>query len=259
MDSMDARPSCRVCESPYTLFVQNVVSHRRPGLSFPQFFCMDCRSFFHTSGYCDPAHAQIDFDELSRWRDNHMAIQGRLCHELIVRLPGIQSVCDIGHGLGWFMKACRDFGLKPYGFELNPHCHEHASKVLGLECCLGRFDASHNASYDLIAAIMVFEHLEEPRDLFREMVRHLNRDGAIYISVPFAHRRDWRNLWQLDQSPAQTTANVFFDTDAHITQFTVDGMSRMGVSLGARSAESFVSLDTYANSPGSYEGVLFRF
>ena len=70
-------------------------------------------------------------------------------------------------------------------FEVNPYCYDHAKNTLGLDCALGIFNESHNRTYDLIASVMVFEHLENPRNLFKLMVSRLNKDGAIFLSVPF--------------------------------------------------------------------------
>ena len=106
---------------------------------------------------------------------------------------------------------------------------------------------------------MVFEHLEHPRELFSLMRDRLTADGSIYLCVPFVERRDWPYLWTAGSNPAPAPPDVFYDNDVHVTHFSIDGMRRMGLSLGARSAEYFLSQDVATKSPGSYGGVLFRF
>ena len=259
MAAMQPNPPCRVCASRYTLFVQDVLG-RRTGNKFPQFYCMDCQSFFHTSNYRETEQQKADdYNFLFGYRENHARLQNQLFLEIKARSTWIRSVCEVGHGTGLFMKAAQDYGCSAYGFEVNQHCHEFAVSQLGLDCKLGLFDATHQDHYDLFASIMVFEHLENPRDLFALMRDRLNPDGLIYVSVPFVERRDWPYLWTADRAPASTPPDVFYDNDVHITHFSVEGLRRMGLSLGARSADYFVSLDVVNKSPGSYGGVLFQF
>jgi SAM-dependent methyltransferase len=230
---------------------------RRTGNHYPQFHCMDCQSFFHRSGYReDEAQKQADFQALYDWRDLHTKLQSQLMLELKTRLPHVRTLCEVGHGAGLFLKAARDFGVEGYGFEVNPNCHAFARDELGLAVELGLFGPDHARHYDMIVSIMV---LEEPRTLFETMRRKLNPDGAIYLSVPFIHRREWPYLWTAGTDPARAPPDIFYDNDVHITHFSVEGMRRMGLGLGAREAEYFVSKDTAHRSPGAYHGVLFRF
>ncbi len=253
------RLPCPACASRYVLYVQDVVG-RRTGNRVPQFACLDCRSFFNHSGYRETdAQKRDDFDFLHGLREGIYANQNRLCLELVTRCPHLRTVCEVGYGLGWFLRSCHDYGRRAYGFETNAHCHAYAAGHLGLDCALGVFDAGHAATYDLFASIMVFEHLEQPRELFALMRDRLNPDGAIYLCVPFVERRDWPFLWTAGTEPAAMPPDVFYDNDVHIMHYSVEGMTRMGMSLGARSAEYFVSPDVAHHSPGAYHGVLFRF
>lgn len=250
---------CPACDSRYTLLVQDVIG-RRTKNKYPQHFCMDCRSFFHRSDYREDSEQQrLDFDMLFAWRELHQQLQSQLFMEIKTKLPWIRSVCEVGHGVGLFLRAVRDYGGEGYGFEVNPLCHDFAANESGLSVELGLFGPGHQRTYDLIASIMVFEHLEKPRELFATMRDKLNPDGAIYLSVPFVERHEWPYLWTAGTSPGDTPPDVFYDNDVHITHFSIEGMKRMGLSLGARSAEYFVSQDVAQRSPGAYRGVLFRF
>lgn len=251
--------TCRICESRYVLYAQDVIGARTKQF-FKQKFCMDCRSFYHTSGYQENDAQQLaDFEYLFAHREGHAALQSQLVLELTTFAPGIQTVLEIGHGAGLFLRACRDYGLDAVGFEVNPHCHRFSVDQLGVKSTLGYFDAEHGKKYDLIVALQVFEHLENPRALFKLMRDHLNPDGLIYLSVPFVERRQWRYLWSAGKDVSRHPADVFYDNDVHITHFSIDGMRSMGMGLGARDAQYFVSKDVYQQSPGSYQGILFRF
>jgi SAM-dependent methyltransferase len=250
---------CPVCMSMYTLYTQDVLG-KRTSKMYPQRFCMDCHSFFHNTGYKETSEQKaFDFEMLFSNRENHRAIQGQLLLELITKLSGIKNVLEIGHGIGLFLKSCEDYGLDAHGFELNEECHRFAREELQVSSELGLFGQEHERTYDLITAIHVFEHLERPRDLFEVMRDHLNPDGAIYISVPFVERSQWKYLWQAGKPASSNPHDVFDDNDVHITHFSINGMRNMGVSLGAKSSEYFVSKDVYHHSPGAYQGVLFRF
>ena len=256
---MQARPSCPVCAGCYTAHVQDVLG-RRSGERYAQWACLDCLSFCHRSGYQETDQQKIfDFQFLFDQREHHDKLQNQLFLELKTRVPHVVTCCEIGHGLGLFLKAVRDYGCDGHGFEVNRLCHEFARDQLNLSCELGLFDASHPRHYDLIVSIMVFEHLETPRELFITMRDKLNRDGAIYLCVPFIHRHEWPFLWTADTAPANAPPDVFYDNDVHITHFSVEGMRRMGLGLGAHQADYFVSKDTAHLSPGAYHGVLFRF
>lgn len=249
---------CPACASEYIAYFQEIRGRRTNALHI-QYVCLDCKTFFHRSGYRESdEQKKYDFDFLIQQKDNHIAINTQLCLELKTLAPHARSCLEIGYGLGWFMQACKNFGFeKTYGFEVNPYCHKFASSELGLDCALGFFDHSHHETYDLIAAIMVFEHLENPRDLFDLMKTKLNPDGVIYISVPFFERRDWPFL-KTANNPGDLP-DLMHDNDVHINHFSVEGLAMMGQSLGARSTKHFVSQDVFWKSPGAFPGMLFRF
>ena len=225
-----------------------------------QYVCLDCNSFYNPSGYKEDDNQKlIDFEFLVANRASHTSILGQLAMEIKTRVPHSKTYCEIGYGTGLLMKGMSNFGLETYGFEVNANCHRFVTEELQLPCELGLFDASHDRTYDIIASCMVFEHLEQPRELFGVMRSKLNRGGAIYLSVPFAHRSDWPFLWSAGTNPANAPPDIFYDNDVHILHFSVDGMKKMGMSMGARTADYWVSKDTYHHSPGSYHGVLFQF
>jgi SAM-dependent methyltransferase len=253
------RPLCPACAGRYVAFMQDVVG-RRTANHYHQYVCLDCLTFFHRSNYIESVVQKAhDFQFLFDQREHHDKLQNQLFLELKTRVPHVRTCLEVGHGLGLFLKAIRDYRCDGHGFEVNPNCHEFARDILGLSCELGVFGPDHPRSYDLIASIMVFEHLEQPRDLFAAMRDKLNPDGAIYLSVPFLHRSEWPYLWTAGTSPSDAPPDVFYDNDVHITHFSVEGMRRMGLGMGARKADYFISKDTAHWSPGAYHGVLFQF
>lgn len=257
---MKLNQPCPVCESHFTLYVQDVIG-RRTRSKISQYVCLDCRSFTNRGNYKEDDHQlKLDLSYLID-RQNHIAkIQDQLMKEIYCRLHGISSVCEIGCGTGLFLKAAQHLNLMGHGFELNPYAAEYAQNVIKVSCEVGLLSKCHQARYDLMAAIGVMEHLDRPRDLFREMMDHMNPDGAIYINVPFVEREHWRFLWDADRDIPDGPPNPFYDNDVHITHFSIGGLKKLGLSMGARRAEYFVSQDSATGSPGgAYPGVLFYF
>jgi 2-polyprenyl-3-methyl-5-hydroxy-6-metoxy-1,4-benzoquinol methylase len=251
--------SCPVCCSKYVTYFQDVIGNRTRNF-FKQYFCMDCNSFFHKSGYSEDLFQQkSDFEELLSQRENHEAIMSQLVLELMTKVPYCKTMLEIGFGTGYLMKAGMNYGLSVYGFEVNKYCVEYAQHDLELNCEKGLFSSEHPNKYVLIVANQVFEHLENPRDLLITMISKLNPDGCIYISVPFVERNMWHFLESAGSTPSATPPDPFYDNDVHITHFSRKGMELMGSSLGARSSEFWISTDVFYHSPGSYHGVLFRF
>lgn len=249
---------CRVCSSDYVLFVQDVFGQRTQKFH-KQYFCMDCKSFFHTSNYVESEEQlKSDFEYLLNTKDASYSNQNQLVLELITLVPGINTICEIGHGAGFFLKACQDYNLKAVGYDINPYCHDYAKNYLNVDsrCCY--FDGG-DEKYDLIVANQVFEHLENPHQLFETLVRSLNPDGAIYIAVPKIDRDKWRFLKTAGNNDNKLSSDVFMDNDVHITLFSTEGLRSMGRKFGCRSMHSFKSADRYYKSPGCYEGILYFF
>ena len=256
---IESAPACPVCDSKYTIYYQDVYGQRTQQ-KHSQRFCMECQSFFHKSNYRESNEQQkADFEFLMGYKDTHQLLMELLARELKTKLPGTRTMLEIGFGTGYFLKACQKFGMQVNGFEVNKYCYDYAKHTLKLKCTHGIFDHTHEHKYDLITAIQVFEHLENPRELFKTMQNHLNPSGAIYLSVPFVEKEQWKFLWNAGEPHAYSVEDVFNDNDVHITHFSIEGMKKMGMSMGARSAEYFLSKDTDYASPGAYQGVLFRF
>ena len=236
---------------------------QRTNKSWMLFCCLDCRSFVNSSNYQEDDLAQkYDFNFLINKKETITAQQNNLFHELNSKIGGIKSVLEIGSGIGLFLKAASYYGVEnAIGYEINPYASEYAQKVMAVKsnCKLLGGD-EQIGTFDLICAIGVLEHLRNPRQLFSQILKYLSVEGYIYISVPFFERMDWKHIssntpWKLRQYP-----DPLHDNDVHITHFSIEGLKRMGTSLGARNAEYFISRDVVTNSAGgAYPGILFAF
>jgi 2-polyprenyl-3-methyl-5-hydroxy-6-metoxy-1,4-benzoquinol methylase len=99
--------------------------------------------------------------------------------------PGVR-VLDVGCGAGEFLKeaaarGCRPFGLEPGAVYAN--CARAEAKAEVFEG--GWQDASWPAaSFDVVAAHHVLEHLRRPAEALRRFAEWLAPGGAVYVSVP---------------------------------------------------------------------------
>lgn len=249
---------CPVCTSSYTLYVQDVVTQRTK-THVPQYYCMNCASFFNFGAYREnDAALRNDLEFLK----THATISGALLEQLAVELMGrcntLRTACEVGCGIGQFVKALEHRGVQAKGYDLNPYAVDYARSAFAANCECAQI-ASDGEKYDLVAAIQVFEHLREPRALFADMRARVNPGGAIYVSVPFVTRDHWKYLWTASQRAADGPPDPFFDNDVHIVHFSVDGLIQMGRDFGAISADYFVSANPASPGSFAYPGVLFRF
>ena len=253
---------CPVCNSPYSLYVHDVIG-KRTGRRIPQHHCMDCKSFFNISGYKeDEQTLKEDLTYLINKQDHIAAIQNQLFHEISARTQGVNRVLEIGAGSGLFLKAATYNGIEAIGYDLNYHAAKYAREVIGVNVIASQLSEQEPiGKFDLICAIGVFEHVEQPRELMKLLLNFIETDGYLYVNVPFVDREHWKYLMRIEESPAEKSPpDPFYDNDVHIIHFSRQGLEQMGRSMGAKTADYFVSKDVSTKSPGgAYPGMLFRF
>ena len=251
---------CPVCDSRYTLYVQDVLGSRTR-TKIQQNFCMSCSSLFNFGSYEEDEKAFRDNAEyLKRQKDIDAPIFAQLANEVITRHRGnIKTALDVGCGIGLFVKALEQYGICARGCDLNPYTAAYAREVVGINCVSEPLERDQGR-YDLISSIQVFEHLREPRVLFKQMLDRLNPGGSIYISVPFVDREHWHHLWGASGRTEFTPSDPFHDNDVHIVHFSRRGLETMGKDFGAKSAEYWVSTNlSRRDSLDAYPGILFKF
>lgn len=99
-----------------------------------------------------------------------------------------RSFLDFGCGAGGMVKTALDLGWSARGYDLNAGLVEHANafwKFQALETgSLEAFYQRHKNSFDVIIAFQVFEHLQKPLAVGRELVELLRPGGVLMIDVP---------------------------------------------------------------------------
>lgn len=93
-------------------------------------------------------------------------------------------IFDIGCGSGYFLKVARDRGWEPYGLEFDEaalkSCREKGVQIFEHDA-----DPRHlHATFDVVTAFEVLEHLKVPGDTVRFAHALLRQGGAFYFTTP---------------------------------------------------------------------------
>ncbi|MCD6318890.1 class I SAM-dependent methyltransferase [Candidatus Aerophobetes bacterium] len=97
-----------------------------------------------------------------------------------------QRVLDVGCGKGFLVEALREISVNAYGIDIS----KYALTSSGLTyLVLGSAEnlPFRDDSFDLVTALEVVEHLENPEKFFIEAKRILKPKGVLFITTP-SHR-----------------------------------------------------------------------
>lgn len=186
---------------PLSGFLEEFYGGRIPqdlliGVEYTLARCPNC-DFVWQVNRLDPEHAELLYSEwiskggsLAKKREADIGLYSGYCRqiELIPRLLARPShsirVLDFGMGWGRWVEMARALGLEAHGLESSPERVEHARKR-GLSV-FSDFTELAGLSFDFINAEQVFEHVDDPKGVLVQLVRHLRPEGWIRISVPNA-------------------------------------------------------------------------
>jgi len=195
-----------------------------------QYFCMHCQSFFHRSGYQENDEARKND---VGWLVAHPGDFSHLIAELRGLFPNARSCFEAGCGIGHLLSQLKAAGYHARGVDSNARAIQVARDKYGVDAEAGYFREGM-ARADLLFAIDVLEHLEEPRTFFAAMLASLNPGGAIVVRVPCVNRDLWPYLHGADERKKHEPMDPFMDNSVHITHFSSRGMELMAESLGAK-------------------------
>jgi SAM-dependent methyltransferase len=145
---------------------------------------------------------------------------------LEARIPADGKVLDVGCGYGFLAAELLARGFRAEGVEISPTGLRHA-RARGVKVREGALrDASFpNAAFDAVCAFYVIEHLEDPKDFFREAARILRPGGVLLMRWPHtAPLVRWCRLLGIRVD--------LFDAPSHLIDFTPASLKRLLVEAG---------------------------
>lgn len=104
------------------------------------------------------------------------------------------SLLDIGCGTGLFLLAAKRKGWRPLGVEVSREAAKLGQECHGCPVHVGRMEEVDLplGSFDAITAWEVAEHISEPRELLRQVLRLLKPGGCFAGSIPNYARPRYR-------------------------------------------------------------------
>lgn len=121
---------------------------------------------------------------------SHPDIYRKALHLIQARCPSPKSILDVGSGKGEFLRYIKpQFSAQLNGVDLMYGEGSHAEWLVQ--------DLNHilkfgDKQFDVVTCLEVVEHIENPRQLIREIFRVLNPGGLLVLSTPNNH--SWRSI-----------------------------------------------------------------
>jgi 2-polyprenyl-3-methyl-5-hydroxy-6-metoxy-1,4-benzoquinol methylase len=164
-----------------------------------------------------------------RYREHHRARRGqefvyggdeRADHfRRIVGGPG-KRVLDVGCRYGALTRAYVD-GNEVVGIDVDHEALEEAARDLGIETQWANADdglAFEDASFDVVVAGELLEHIRDPERLVGEALRVLRPSGTFVASVPNAYRLKNRLRFMLGRKPENNPTHLHMFTPGDVRQ-----------------------------------------
>jgi len=146
--------------------------------------CAEC-GFFYCPDSPDvlPFYQNMSDDEYERTRPERM-IQARELLRVIRKFKNSGRLLDVGAGSGILVEAAKAEGFLAQGVEPSNWLQTQAAKR-GLDVVLGVLpDDKLKGPYDVVAAVDVIEHVNNPIDLLRNIEAVLAPDGIGIVVTP---------------------------------------------------------------------------
>ena len=150
----------------------------------------------------------------------------RVFVELVKKLDGVQSICDLGCGNGHITGRLAAFGYSVTGVDASASGIQIARLAYpGVEFVHALIDRDLNlGQFDLVISSDVIEHLYRPSDLLEAAVTQLKPSGQILLGTPY--HGYLKNLVLAATGKMDAHFSVLHD-GGHIKFFSVNTLSRL--------------------------------
>jgi 2-polyprenyl-3-methyl-5-hydroxy-6-metoxy-1,4-benzoquinol methylase len=238
---------CPACDATYSIYIREfpLNDNRRPKTS-SLYGCFFCQSAYFR--HLPRSSATTAWSE--RVRDRNTLWSAELYSKLKSKVD-LSHIIDVGCGIGTWLQYASQHGSTVLGYDSNPVLVEYGIKKYKINLTPVPFASSNPLALKkpatLLTAIMVFEHLLEPRILAKEISEYCKRMKAkAFVAVPFFTEKKYSEL--LESSNYSQT--IFNDTGADVTYFSERGLIAMFKDCGMKSTQFL--------SAGGWRGCLFE-
>lgn len=182
--------------------------------------------------YVDPDYLAYHYNELYLPTIPAVVEYTRRTVKIIEAFAKRGTLLDFGGGVGPLAAAAQDAGWQTAGYDVSPIASEKGREILGTRI-IGDWDAvlaSELAPFDVVAAIEVVEHVENPREVIRQAMSALRPGGLLVVSTP--------NFASLGRIAAGARWHAILPA-SHIVYFTPRALRRVLQECGARPIKIF--------------------
>lgn len=147
------------------------------------------------------------------------------CSALLKELHPEGSVLDFGSGKGQFLKLAYSHNFRNLtGTDIMPRPADLPSEISWTQADLNQEMPFENESFDVVVALEVIEHLENPRHMIRVLNKLLKPGGFLILSTPNNH--SWRSILSFIIK-GHFVSFLEKDYPAHITALTKIDLRRL--------------------------------
>jgi len=150
----------------------------------------------------------------------------RVFVELVKKLDGVQSICDLGCGNGHITGRLAALGYRVTGVDASASGIQIARRAYpGVEFVHALIDRDLNLrQFDLVISSDVIEHLYRPADLLEAAVTQLKPEGQILLGTPY--HGYLKNLVLAASGKMDAHFSALHD-GGHIKFFSVNTLSKL--------------------------------
>jgi 2-polyprenyl-3-methyl-5-hydroxy-6-metoxy-1,4-benzoquinol methylase len=226
--------TCDVCNSPLIFFLETK-DHFHSGEKFILLKCEECKlvhthpvpspedmpTYYASDKYISHNSRKLNLFTAVYKLIRRISIKNKF--NLITVYQSHPNIFDYGCGTGNFLKYCKDRGYPVTGVEPNEAARHTASMILN-QPVLPKL-SSLVRTYNVITLWHVLEHLHDPTETLKSLIKHLDNKGILIIAVPNYDSWDahhYRSLW------------AAYDVPRHIHHYNQKAMDSLVNKLGMK-------------------------
>ena len=138
-------------------------------------------------------------------------------------VPKKGKILDIGCGHGFLLKAAKERGWVPYGYDVNPKMAQYVEQRMRVEVLSGEFSQMEwpTKSFDAVTMCQVLEHIKSPSGYLKTIHLLLQKNGVLFISVPNIRSLSSNLKLGLEKiGMRQHRIGAYYDTHHHLWYYS---------------------------------------